>query len=86
MRTALEAIQVLLLLLCSSVQVVTTGNRAISGADGVLAMQCVQERQTCSVGSRPTGVKVRSPLAWVASAEKTKLMKPTDKAICRDGE
>jgi len=42
--------------------------------------ECVQERQTCSVGSRPTGVKVRS-LAWVVSVEKTKRMKPTDKAI-----
>src|SRR5258708_239161 len=47
----------------------------------VLARECVQERQTCSVGSRPTGVKVRSPLAWVISVEKTKRMKPTDKAI-----
>ena len=30
---------------------------------------------------RPTGAKVRSPLAWVVSVEKTKRMKPTDKAI-----
>jgi hypothetical protein len=29
----------------------------------------------------PTGAKVRSPLAWVVSVEKTKRMKPTDKAI-----
>jgi hypothetical protein len=38
-------------------------------ADRILARQCVQEKQTCSVGGRPTGVKARSPLAWVASAE-----------------
>ena len=48
--------------------------------DGIFVRQCVQERQTCSIGGRPIGVKVRSPLAWVASVEKTKLMKPTDKA------
>ena len=36
---------------------------------GVSAIQCVQKKQTCSVGGRPTGVKARSPLAWVASAE-----------------
>jgi hypothetical protein len=53
----------------------------ISIAFWILARECVQERQTCSVGSRPTGVKVRSPLAWVVSVEKTKRMKPTDKAI-----
>ena len=29
----------------------------------VLARQCVQEKQICSVGGRPTGAKVRSPLA-----------------------
>ena len=53
----------------------------ISKAFWILAKECVQERQTCSGGSRPTGVKVRSPLAWVVSVEKTKRMKPTDKAI-----
>ena len=49
--------------------------------DGIFVGQCVQERQTWSIGGRPIGVKVRSPLAWVASVEKTKLVKPTDKAI-----
>src|ERR1700680_2020462 len=44
----------------------------ISRSAGVLANQCVQERQTCSVGDKPTGVKARSPLAWVASAEDNK--------------
>jgi hypothetical protein len=29
----------------------------------------------------PTGAIVRSPVAWVASVEETKRMKPTDKAI-----
>jgi hypothetical protein len=40
--------------------------------DSILARECVQERQTCSVGGRPTGVKARNPLAWVASAEDNK--------------
>jgi hypothetical protein len=31
-----------------------------------------KKKQTCSVGGRPTGVKARSPLAWVASAEDNK--------------
>jgi hypothetical protein len=31
-----------------------------------------RKKQTCSVGGRPTGVKARSPLAWVASAEDNK--------------
>src|SRR5258708_17253353 len=53
----------------------------ISNPFWILARECVQERQTCSVGGRPTGVKVRSLLAWVVSVEKTKRMKPTDKAI-----
>src|SRR2546427_8204368 len=50
-------------------------------ADRVLAKECVQTRQTCSVGNSPTRVKVRSPVARVASVEETKRMKPTDKAI-----
>ena len=33
------------------------------------------------MGDSPTGVEVRSLLAWVASVEETKRMKPTDKAI-----
>ena len=33
------------------------------------------------MGGSPTGVKVRDPVAWVAFAEETKQMKPTDKAI-----
>ena len=33
------------------------------------------------MGGSPTGVIVRHPVAWVAFAEETKRMKPTDKAI-----
>jgi len=47
----------------------------------VLGRQCVQTRQTCSVGISPTRVRVRSPVARVAFVEETKRMKPTDKAI-----
>ena len=39
------------------------------------------EKLACSVGDSPTGGKVRNPVAWVASVEETKRMKPTDKAI-----
>jgi hypothetical protein len=42
----------------------------------------VQRRLACSVGDiGPTGVGVRSPVAWVAFVEETKWMKPIDKAI-----
>jgi hypothetical protein len=46
-----------------------------------LARQCVQQKLACSVGGSPTKVRVRSLVAWVASVEETKRMKPTDKAI-----
>ena len=48
---------------------------------GVMANQCVQRRLACSVGVSPTKARVRSLVAWVASVEETKRMKPTDKAI-----
>ena len=51
--------------------------------DAILARECVQKRQICSVGDSPTGGKVRNLVAWVASVEETKRMKPTDKAIMR---
>jgi hypothetical protein len=35
------------------------------------------------VGVSPTGARVRSPVTWVAFAEETKRMKPTDEAIIR---
>jgi hypothetical protein len=46
------------------------------------ASECVQLRLACSVGDSPTGGKVRTFVAWVASVEETKRMKPTDEAIC----
>ena len=49
--------------------------------DPVLAKECVQRRLACSVGVSPTKARVRSLVAWVASVEETKRMKPTDKAI-----
>ena len=52
---------------------INDGNR-----NGLFSRQCVQTRQTCSVGISPTRVRVRSPVARVASVEETK---PTDKAI-----
>jgi hypothetical protein len=50
-------------------------------ADVILTNQCDQRRLACSVGVSPTRARVRSPVAWVASAEETRRMKPTDKAI-----
>ena len=46
-----------------------------------MAKECVQRRLACSVGASPTKARVRSLVAWVASVEETKRMKPTDKAI-----
>jgi hypothetical protein len=54
--------------------------------DRVSAQQCVQISQMCSVGDSPIGGTVRTFVAWVASVEETKQMKPTDKAINEDGE
>ena len=47
----------------------------------LLYLSASSERLACSVGNSPTGGKVRNPVAWVASVEETKRMKPTDKAI-----
>ena len=33
------------------------------------------------MGVSPTGVEVRSPVAWIALVEETKPVKPIDKAI-----
>ena len=49
----------------------------------ILANECVQKRQTCSVGVSLIRERVRSSVAWVASAEETKRMKPIDKAVFR---
>jgi hypothetical protein len=45
--------------------------------------KCVQERLECSVGGKPTEVKVRSLVAWIAERRKTEFLKPIDKAILR---
>lgn len=44
---------------------------------------CVQRRLACSAGDRPAGVKVRSPVVWIAAWRETKMLKPIDKAIIR---
>ncbi len=41
--------------------------------------ECVQLRLACSVGGSPTGVTIRSPLAWIAGRRETKFLKPIDK-------
>ncbi len=54
--------------------------RTFSG-NGISGMECVQGRLTCSMGVTPIKARVGSFVAWVASVEETKRMKPTDKAI-----
>jgi hypothetical protein len=44
---------------------------------------CDQERLVCSVGGRPTEVKVRSLVAWIAERRGIESLKPIDKAIFR---
>ena len=46
-------------------------------------MGCVQQRLACSVGGKPTGVRVRSPVAWIAGRKVTEFLKPIDEAIVR---
>jgi hypothetical protein len=43
------------------------------------ARLCVQERLACSVGGKPAGEKVRSPVVWIAEWRETKTLKPIDK-------
>ena len=52
----------------------------------ILARECVQEKQICSVGGRPTGAKVRSPLAWVVSAEDNEADEADRQSHRKDGE
>ena len=40
---------------------------------------CVQRRLACSAGDKPAGVKVRSPVVWIAGWRETKTLKPIDK-------
>ena len=44
---------------------------------------CDQEMQVCTVGDRPTEVKVRSLVAWIAGRREIEFPKPIDKAIFR---
>jgi hypothetical protein len=44
---------------------------------------CVQRRLICSAGDSPAGVKVRSPVVWIAGWRETKTLKPIDKATER---
>ena len=43
------------------------------------AALCDQRRLACSVGGKPTGVTVRSPVARIAGWRETKTLKPIDK-------
>ncbi len=40
---------------------------------------CVQLRLACSAGISPAGVRVRSPVVWIAGWRETKTLKPIDK-------
>jgi len=44
---------------------------------------CVQQRLVCSAGVSPAGVKVRSPVAWIAGWRETNTLKPIDKTAER---
>jgi hypothetical protein len=39
---------------------------------------CVQRMLACSAGERPAGVRVRSPVVWIAGWRETKTLKPID--------
>src|SRR5438876_11961178 len=45
-----------------------------------------RKKQICSVGGRPTGAKVRSPLAWVVSAEDNEADEADRQSHRKDGE
>ena len=47
------------------------------------ARLCDQEMQVCTVGDRPTEVKVRSLVAWIAGRREIEFPKPIDKTIFR---
>ena len=46
-----------------------------------LVRLCVQQRLACSAGDSPAGVRVRSPVAWIAGWRETKTLKPIDEAF-----
>ena len=37
------------------------------------------ERLACSAGDSPAGVRIRSPVAWIAGKRETEFLKPIDK-------
>ncbi len=43
------------------------------------AWLCVQRKLACSAGDRPAGVRVGSPVVWIAGWRETKTLKPIDK-------
>jgi len=45
-----------------------------------------RKKLVCSVGDRPTKVKVRSLVAWIAERREIEFLMPIDKAIFQDGE
>ncbi len=66
------------------------GRRAVRASHGLAeremppmrkphARLCVQRRLACSAGDKPAGVKVRSPVVWIAAWRETKTLKPIDK-------
>ena len=47
---------------------------------------CVQRRLACSAGDSPAGVRVSSPVAWIAGWRETNILKPIDKSPWGDRE
>lgn len=47
---------------------------------------CVQVRLVCSGGNRPSGVRIRSPVAWMAGKRETEYLKPIYKAFIKGCE
>ena len=42
---------------------------------------CVQRRLACSAGGKPAGVRISSPVAWIAGRRETKVLKPIDRVF-----
>lgn len=42
------------------------------------ARLCVQRRLACSARGNPAGVRISSPVAWIAGRRETKVLKPID--------
>ena len=49
------------------------------GAGNRHAGLCVQRRLAGSAGDSPAGVRIRSPVAWIAGRRETEFLKPIDK-------